>query len=171
MVRQATAVLINEEPFVGVVVLTREESAPVTGSTYDEDPTGARRIRAVVATSLTRECDAFRRDKAGHTVARLIDTPVADEHEIESFTREEARLYAAKGHRTPHAGPSPSSSASARAKRSASAGQSSKASTSASSKRILGHICVTTTERYTHVASPQVRDASALIGSALWGIE
>jgi hypothetical protein len=38
IVRQATAVFINEEPFVGVVVLTREESAPVTGSTHDENP-------------------------------------------------------------------------------------------------------------------------------------
>jgi hypothetical protein len=38
IVRQTTAVLINEEPFVGVVVLTREESAPVTGSAHDKDP-------------------------------------------------------------------------------------------------------------------------------------
>jgi hypothetical protein len=55
----------------------------------------------VVATSLTRECDGFRRDKVGPNVARLIDAPVADEHEIEPFMREEARriLDPAKGHR------------------------------------------------------------------------
>jgi integrase len=35
----------------------------------------------------------------------------------------------------------------------------------------LGHPRASTTERYTHVASPQIRDAGALIGSALWGTE
>jgi site-specific recombinase XerD len=38
-------------------------------------------------------------------------------------------------------------------------------------QEIRGHARVTTTERYAHVASPQVWDASALIGSALWGTE
>ncbi|WP_067138423.1 tyrosine-type recombinase/integrase [Microtetraspora malaysiensis] len=33
----------------------------------------------------------------------------------------------------------------------------------------LGHARVTATERYTHVASPQVKDASARMGAALWG--
>jgi integrase len=37
-------------------------------------------------------------------------------------------------------------------------------------QEILGHARVTTTEKYTHVASPQVRDASKRIGSALWGV-
>ena len=36
-------------------------------------------------------------------------------------------------------------------------------------QEILGHTRVTTTEKYVHVASPQVRDASARLGSALWG--
>jgi len=35
-------------------------------------------------------------------------------------------------------------------------------------QEILGHTRVTTTERYVHVASPQVRDAAKLLGAALW---
>lgn len=35
-------------------------------------------------------------------------------------------------------------------------------------QEILGHSRVTTTEKYTHVASAQVKDASERIGSALW---
>jgi hypothetical protein len=34
---------------------------------------------------------------------------------------------------------------------------------------ILGHARVTTTERYTHVASPQIHDASERMGAAQWG--
>lgn len=34
---------------------------------------------------------------------------------------------------------------------------------------ILGHTRVTTTERYTHVATLQMRDASDRMDAALWG--
>ncbi|NAS22147.1 tyrosine-type recombinase/integrase [Herbidospora sp. NEAU-GS84] len=36
-------------------------------------------------------------------------------------------------------------------------------------QEVLGHTKVTTTERYTHVASLQMKDASDRLGSALWG--
>jgi hypothetical protein len=91
IVRQATAVLTMRSPR-RCRRADRGGSPPRSpGLLTTKTPTGAWRIRGIVAPSLTRECDAFRHDKAGHTVARLIDTPVADEHEIEPFTREEAR--------------------------------------------------------------------------------
>jgi hypothetical protein len=34
---------------------------------------------------------------------------------------------------------------------------------------VLGHTRVTTTERYTHVATLQMEDASGQMGEALWG--
>ena len=36
-------------------------------------------------------------------------------------------------------------------------------------QEILGHSDVRVTERYTHVASPAVREAAGLMGAALWG--
>ncbi|MBT2226073.1 tyrosine-type recombinase/integrase [Nonomuraea sp. NEAU-A123] len=36
-------------------------------------------------------------------------------------------------------------------------------------QEILGHTRVTTTERYTHVATTQMRDASDRMDEALWG--
>jgi integrase len=104
-------------------------------------------------------------------VARLIDAPVADEHEIEPFTCEQAHriLDAAKGHRN-------AARWSVALVLGIRQGEALGLRWSIEQgvhvrvvEEILGHTRVTTTERYTHVASPQVRDASALIGSALWG--
>jgi hypothetical protein len=66
IVGQAAAVFANEEPFVGVVVLAREVSAPVSGSAQDKGPHRCMADSRVVATSLTREWDGFRRNKVNH---------------------------------------------------------------------------------------------------------
>ena len=94
-----------------------------------------------------------------------------DEHEIEPFTREEARriLDAAKGHRNAARwsvalvlGIRQGEALGLR--RSIEQGVHVRVV-----QEILGHARVTTTERYTHVAAVQVQDADTRMAAALWG--